>query len=110
MRIGSNTKTFTGTVVLQLVDEGKLSLNDKVVKYIPEINTLMNGKGAEITIRELGIHTSGVFNYAANPAFAELFSEDPFRAWTPEELVSFALQSEPYFDPGQGFVYAIQDR
>lgn len=106
VRIGSNTKTFTGTVVLQLVDEGKLSLDDKVVKYIPEIDQLLNGKGDEITIRELGTHTSGIFNYSANPTFAQQFSEDPFRTWTPEELVGFALQSEPYFDPGQGFVYA----
>lgn len=64
VRIGSNTKTFTGTVILQLADEGKLKLDDKVAQYIPAINTLSNGKGGEITIRQLGNHTSGILQIA----------------------------------------------
>jgi D-alanyl-D-alanine carboxypeptidase len=56
-RVGSNTKTFTGTVILQLVDEGKLGLNDPVSKYRPEVPN-----GENITIRQLLDMTSGLYN------------------------------------------------
>ena len=58
-RIGSNTKTFTGTVILQLVDEGELRLDDPVSQYQPEVPN-----GENITIRQLLNMSSGLFNYA----------------------------------------------
>ena len=57
-RIGSNTKTFTATVVLQLVAEGKIGLDAPVADYLPEF-----GLDRRITVRMLLQHTSGVFNY-----------------------------------------------
>lgn len=105
MRIGSITKTFTGTVVLQLVDEGKLSLDDKAIQYIPELSQLLNGKGGEITIRQLGNHTSGIYNYT-DEAFDIEQLADPFKFWTPEELLQRGLQNEPFFNPGEGWQYS----
>ncbi|TYP76847.1 D-alanyl-D-alanine carboxypeptidase [Paenibacillus methanolicus] len=57
-RIGSNTKTFTATVVLQLVAEGRIGVDDPVVDYLPAF-----GLDRRITVRMLLQHTSGVFNY-----------------------------------------------
>jgi D-alanyl-D-alanine carboxypeptidase len=69
-RIRSITKTFTGTVILQLVDEGKLKLDNPVAKYQPEVPN-----GANITVRELLNMTSGLFNYTEDKGF--------IRCWTP---------------------------
>jgi D-alanyl-D-alanine carboxypeptidase len=106
VRIGSNTKTFTGTVILQLADEGKLSLDDKVAKYIPAITTLRNGKGGEITIRQLGNHTSGIFDYSAADSFQTSYGNNTSESWTPQQLLAIALKNKPYFDPGQGWTYS----
>lgn len=106
VRIGSNTKTFTGTVILQLADEKKLSLDDKVAKYIPAINKLSNGKGGEITIRQLGNHTSGIFDYSKADSFQESYGNNTSESFLPMQLLAIALQNKPYFDPGQGWEYS----
>lgn len=106
VRIGSNTKTFTGTVILQLADEKKLGLDDKVAKYIPAINTLSNGKGGEITIRQLGNHTSGIFDYSKADSFQESYGNNTSEYWSPKQLLAIALRNKPYFDPGQGWEYS----
>src|SRR6266480_487306 len=97
MRIGSITKTFTATVILQLVDEGKLRLDDPVAKYLPQVPN-----GANITIRELLNMTSGLFNYSNDQGFQQA---DPSRVWDPKELVAIAFRHRPYFAPGQGLHY-----
>ena len=61
MRIGSVSKSFTAFAVLQLVDEGKIQLDDPVVKYVPEVK-LDDHRWKEVTIRQLLSHTSGVPN------------------------------------------------
>jgi len=97
MRIGSITKTFTATIILQLVDEGKLRLEDPVAKYLPQVPN-----GANITIRELLNMTSGLFNYSNDQGFQQA---DPSRVWDPKELVAIAFRHRPYFAPGQGLHY-----
>ncbi len=101
MRIGSITKTFTGTVLLQLVDEGKIKLDDKLSKYFPDFP---NGKN--ITIDELGNMTSGIYNYSESDSFGNLIMKDPLKAFTPMELVDLAMKGKPYFAPGKGFHYS----
>ncbi|MFL5693913.1 MAG: serine hydrolase domain-containing protein [Ktedonobacteraceae bacterium] len=100
MRIGSITKTLTGTVVLQLVDEGKLRLDDPVGKYQPEVPN-----GGNITIRELLNMTSGLFNYSEDQGFDQALLADPGKVWNPKDLVAIAFQHPPYFAPGQGLHY-----
>lgn len=100
-RVGSNTKTFTGTVILQLVDEGKLGLDDPVSKYRPEVPN-----GENITIRQLLDMTSGLYNYSEDKEFNETLDTEPDKVWTPEEVIEIGFQNEPYFAPGEGFHYS----
>ncbi|MBN1288764.1 MAG: beta-lactamase family protein [Actinobacteria bacterium] len=97
-RIGSITKSFTATVILQLVDEDKIGLGDTVEKYIEGVP---NGSG--ISIRQLLNMTSGLFNFAEDEGFLKSFSEDPLMEITQEEKLDMAFRHEPYFPPGEGF-------
>ena len=101
MRIGSITKTFTGTVVLQLVDEGWLGLDDPISRHLTGVPN-----GESITIRQLLNMTSGLYNYSEDRAFNESLDADPERVWTPEELLAIGLGRKPYFVPGTEFHYS----
>lgn len=101
MRVGSITKTFTGTVILQLVDEGRLKLDDPAAKYQPQ-----TPNGAHITIRELLNMTSGLFNYTEDDGFDKALLAQPARVWQPSELLAIAFQHPAYFAPGAGFHYS----
>jgi len=100
VRIGSITKSFTATVVLQLVDEKKLALTDKLSKYAP---WAPNAKG--ITIRQLLNMTSGLYNFTDVPGFWEKFLADPAAIWTPRRLVDLAIANPAAFPPGQEYMY-----
>jgi len=101
MRIGSITKTFTGTVVLQLVDEGWLGLDDPISRHLTGVPN-----GDNIKIRQLLNMTSGLYNYSEDVAFNESLDTDPGRVWTPEELLAIGLGRPPYFPPGTEFHYS----
>jgi D-alanyl-D-alanine carboxypeptidase len=100
-RIGSNTKTLTGTVVLQLFDEGKLGLDDPVSQYQPEVPN-----GENITIRQLLNMSSGLFSYTEDEDFNQTLDTEPQRVWEPRELVDIGFSHQPYFSPGDGFHYS----
>src|SRR5207253_2507969 len=99
--IGSNTKTFTGTVILQVVDEGNLGLDDPVSEYQPKVPN-----GENITIRQLLNMSSGLYNYAEDKEFNETLDSEPDKVWTPGEVVEIGFQHQPYFAPGEGFHYS----
>ena len=101
MRIGSITKTFTGTVVLQLFDEGKLNLSDKLSLYFPDYPN-----GDNITITMLGNMTSGIYNYSDDEHFVKELINNLNRTFTPDELIDIAKSHPPYFSPGTGFHYS----
>jgi D-alanyl-D-alanine carboxypeptidase len=101
MRIGSLTKTFTTTVILQLVDQHKLRLDDPVGTYQPEVPN-----GAHITIRELLNMTSGLFSYDGDEGLTQTLLANPYRAWSPNELLAVAFKHPPYFAPGKGWYYS----
>lgn len=100
-RIGSVTKTFTNTILLQLVDEGKLSLDDPINKFFPDFPNRQN-----ITVRMLTNMTSGIYNYSESNAFEDSMTAYPLHKYTPQDLVNSALGHPPYFDPGTGFHYS----
>ncbi len=100
-RIGSNTKTFTGTVILQLVDEGRLRLDDPVSKYQPEVPN-----GENITIRQLLNMTSGLFSYTEDEDFNNTLDTEPQKVWEPRELIEIGFSYPPDFPPGEGFQYS----
>lgn len=110
-RIGSTSKTFTATVVLQLVAEGRLSLDDTVEKWLPGVVRGAGHDGARITVRQLLNHTSGVFNYVFDPQLGPLyvglpFLEHRFDVVTPEQLVQTAMRNPPAFAPGTDWGYS----
>jgi D-alanyl-D-alanine carboxypeptidase len=97
--IASITKTFVTAVVLQLVDEGKLSLDDRLSEFMPDFRS-----AKRITIRQLLQHRSGVFNYFESPRYARQAFRDPNREWTAEEILRFV--EAPYCQPGTCFHYS----
>jgi D-alanyl-D-alanine carboxypeptidase len=99
-RIGSVTKTFTVTAILQLAGEGKLNLDDPVAEYVPEVPL-----GNTITLRQLARMQSGLFNYTNAPEFQQAIFADPRRAFTPRELLNYATAQPIQFPPGQRFEY-----
>ncbi|CRK50380.1 Penicillin-binding protein [Rhodococcus sp. RD6.2] len=100
-RIGSVTKTFTVTGILQLVDEGTVGLDDPIDKYIPGVPG-----GDRITIRELARMQSGLANYTASEDFQKAFFADPNAPFTPEKLLGYAFALPTSFPPGEGFEYS----
>lgn len=100
-RIASVTKTFVGTVVLQLIDEGKLSLDDTVAKYVDGVPG-----GDRITIEMLGHHTSGLANFIANPKMQAAIVADPSHNWTDAEILPYAFELPARFEPGKGWYYS----
>lgn len=99
-RIGSNTKTFVVTNVLQLVDEGKLSLDDTLGKFFPGFK---NGK--LITIRMLCNMTSGIPNYTLSDTFEMVLEQQPLKKWAPQELVDL-VKNKDFVTPGTTFEYS----
>jgi D-alanyl-D-alanine carboxypeptidase len=99
-RIGSVTKTFTVTAILQLADLGKLGLDDSIAEYVPEVPL-----GNKITLRQLARMQSGLFNYSNSPEFQQAMFADPRREFTPRELLNYALAQPVQFPPGEGFEY-----
>jgi len=100
MRIGSVTKSFTVTVILQLVDEGLINLDDPLSKFFPKI------ENSSATVGELANMRSGIFNYTEDNDFVLELIENPLRKWAPQELVDVADSNLPYFTPDGGWHYS----
>ncbi|POX53555.1 peptidase [Streptomyces sp. Ru71] len=111
-RVGSITKTFVATVLLQLEAEGRLSLDDSVEKWLPGVLDKGGYDGSKITLRMLLNHTSGVFNYTEDESVAATyFTKDGFYTHrfdrvSPRQLLDIALAHEPYFAPGASWHYS----
>lgn len=97
--IRSITKSVTVTLILQLVDQGKISLDDTIDRWVPGVPN-----GDKITLRELADMSSGVPEYTTQ-AWIDEYLKDPQRAFTTEELIDFALAEPAQFAPGSKHVY-----
>jgi CubicO group peptidase (beta-lactamase class C family) len=97
-RIGSNTKQFTATAILQLAEAGKLSIDDPVSKYYASAPDTWKA----ITIRHLLTHTSGIPSYTAIPHF---FASESRLDRTPEEIIKLTQDKPLDFEPGSKFLY-----
>ncbi len=100
LRVGSNTKTWTGTVVLQQVQEGLLELEAPVSKYRPDVPN-----GRSITIEDLLSMRSGLFNYSETLELNRTLDDQPRKAWKPDELLALAFKQEQC-PPGTSFSYS----
>ena len=99
-RLGSITKQFTSTLVLQLVEQGKLKLDGKVSDYLEDYR---KDTGAKITIHHLLSHTSGLPNYTAQPGFFETVGRNPFAV---NDFVKKYTSGDLEFEPGTKFNYS----
>ncbi len=102
VRIASITKTFTATVVLQLVDEGKLGLDDPLGKFDLGVAVPNSDK---VTVRNLLNMTSGLCNYTADEGFWDDYVHHPEKPWTPKQLVEIAAAQGVAFQPGEKYDY-----
>jgi len=101
-RIGSNTKTFVVSVLLQLAGEKKLSLDDPLSRFSLGV-TIPNAEN--IAVRELCNMRSGLFEAFDTPQFLALNMKVP-KDFNPRTLVGWAMQQKPYFPPGKGYRYS----
>ncbi|MFJ3909533.1 serine hydrolase domain-containing protein [Streptomyces vinaceus] len=100
MRIGSVTKTFTVTALLQLVDQGKVKLDDPIGTYVAGVPN-----GDRITLRQLADMRSGLFNYSEDEGFFKALTSDPRRPFTPQQLLDYSFKHPVLFQPGAKFYY-----
>jgi D-alanyl-D-alanine carboxypeptidase len=107
--IGSITKVFTATLVLQLVENGKVKLDGPLIDYLPPDLAAVLEKvkyGREITVKHALSHRSGMFDVLSFSFFSKYVIPDPSRRWTPLEVFAMAPElGEPYFKPGKAFNY-----
>ncbi|MFC8666315.1 serine hydrolase domain-containing protein [Streptomyces sp. NPDC057199] len=101
MRIGSETKTFTVTALLKLVDDGRIRLDDPISKYIHGVPG-----GKRITLRHLAEMRSGLYPYSADPDFVHDLLSDPSRSFTPREVLAYGFKHKNTFKPGKQFQYS----
>jgi D-alanyl-D-alanine carboxypeptidase len=97
--IGSVSKTFLATLVLELVHEGRLTLDDPVRHWLPTAKVSTN-----VTVRELLDHTSGLYDFFGNPLIDTALLARPKRVWTP--AMALGYMKAPYCDPGTCWVYS----
>src|SRR5512132_3029181 len=100
-RIASNTKTMTAAVIALLAQEGKLSLDDPVSKYVSGVPN-----GDNITITELLNMRSGLYTYDDDPEFWAILERDTTKVWSPAEVLAIAFKHPRYFPPGTDFHYS----
>lgn len=100
-RIGSNTKTMTCTVLLQLVGERKIALNDKLSKYFHGYP-----KSDSITISMLANMTSGIYSYTMDESWWNALIANPTKFLSPLDLVNAGFAHEFDFQPGAGWAYS----
>jgi D-alanyl-D-alanine carboxypeptidase len=108
-RMGSDTKTFVSVVLLQLVGEGRLSLDDSVQRWLPGMVSGNGNDGRKITVRELLQHTSGVPNYTDDLtalATPEGYYAHRFDHYDAAGLVALAMKHPPLFAPGTSWSYS----
>lgn len=115
VRIYSMSKAITSTAVMQLVEQGKLGMDDPVSQYIPEMGEIQVGMGdgarrpsRPITIRDLLTHTSGLaYDFTAPEAYKRAY-ESPFQRASTLEDAARAMGSVPLLhDPGEKFTYGV---
>jgi D-alanyl-D-alanine carboxypeptidase len=99
--VRSITKSFTVTLLLQLVQSGQLALEDKIERYVAGVPN-----GGLINLADLAGNQSGLADYSMQPGFFEIFVEDTLHVWAPQELLAFSFAVKPAFLPGEQYQYS----
>ena len=98
-RLGSITKQFTATLILQLVDQGKIKLDGKISDYLPDYRKDI---GEKVTVHQLLNHTSGIPSYTGQPGFFQEVSRNPYKV---DDFVKKYASKDLEFEPGSKFSY-----
>jgi len=110
MFTGSTGKTFVSAVVMQLYDEGKIDIDNKISNYFGKeewFSKLSNS--SDITVRMLLSHTGGVPRYVMKPDFWKKLSSEPDKVWEPVEILFYVFNEPPVHEPGKGWSYSDTD-
>ncbi|MBC2604064.1 serine hydrolase domain-containing protein [Puniceicoccus vermicola] len=100
-RAGGTCLTSVTAVLLKTVESGKVSLDDTIEKWMPDLP-----KSDEVTLRMLANCTAGYGDYVPNEEFISVFEENPFRFFTPEELIDYGLDGGMSYEPGTDWAYS----
>ncbi|MFJ7589274.1 serine hydrolase domain-containing protein [Streptomyces sp. NPDC097617] len=100
-RAGSVAIVYMGIAMLQLVEDGKAGLDDPISRWLPDAP-----HADEITLRMLGASTSGLRDYVPDSKFLAALYADPFRQWTPDELVGISADHPLWYEPGTSWSYS----
>lgn len=105
MRIASVAKAFSGAAALSLVSQGTLSLNDTIGERLPDLPAAW----ANVTLRQLLGHTSGLPDYSRSLKFREALGKSLLKAPKPRALLEFIKRRVPTFTPGSKYRYSNTD-
>jgi len=101
-RNGAVAISYVATLLLRLVDRGKVSLDDKLSKWLPDVPN-----SDRVTLGQLAQMTSGYVDYVIdNTEFDKALYEDPFRQWEPDQLLGYATSRPLQYEPGTNWNYA----
>jgi len=111
MRIASAAKAFSGAVALSLVSKGALSLNDTIGELLKDLPKPPPDAWAEVTLRQLLNHTSGLPDFSLDPDSQDAVRASPTQAPRPEKLLTYVYDHDPplLFDPGSKYKYSNSD-
>jgi CubicO group peptidase (beta-lactamase class C family) len=100
-RNGAVAISYVSTLLLELVDKNKVSLDDKVSKWLPAIKY-----SDQVTLGQLAQMTSGYADYVQSPEFTAANYAQPFKRWTPEELIAYSTAQDLVYEPGTNWNYS----
>jgi CubicO group peptidase (beta-lactamase class C family) len=100
-RNGAVAMSYMTTLLLQLVDEGVVGLDDPLAQWLPDLPD-----ADRVTLRMLANMTAGYPDYVQNQQLIDALYADPFRQWTPEELIAMGLSTPRVFAPGANWDYS----
>ncbi len=107
MLVGSVGKVWVAAIMHKLVEQGMVSYDDLAADWFENDSWYSRiPNSAEVTVRQLLRHQSGLERYEFKPEFWEELMLDPERTWSPTELLEFVFDDEPMFPAGQGWAYA----
>lgn len=104
---GSTGKVFYSVVAMQLIEEGKLKLDEPIVTQMSDYSWFKRLPNAgKLTVRNLMRHQSGIPRYVFSEKFQSEVLEDADKVWKPEELLAYVFDDEPLFEVGADFAYS----
>lgn len=101
VRIGNTAESVLTNMLLQYVDAGKVSLNDRVSNWYPNLRL-----ADKVTLQMLAQSTSGYADYVTTKRFSDAYVKNPFKAWTPDQLIAIAMSRPQVFPPGKSWAFS----